>query len=88
MSETIKVNDTDEMEVKDTEAKPEDKPVSPYPYMIPVRFESSNRSYSFGAYDDACHKGDWVVVETQKGLEMAQATDDAKKTDFFHKEDM
>ena len=84
MSETIKVNDTDEMEVKDTEIKLEDKPVCPYPYMIPVRFESSNRSYSFGAYDDACHKGDWVVVETQKGLELAQATDDAKKTDFFH----
>lgn len=92
MSETINVNDTEVSQTKEITEKEEtkeegtaaDKLVSPYPYMVPVRFETSDRTYSFGAYDDACHKDDWVVVETQQGLELAKATDDAKKTDFFH----
>ena len=41
-----------------------------YPYAVVIRFRGEGKPYSFGAYDDDYHKGDWVVVETQQGQEM------------------
>lgn len=48
-----------------------------YSYSVAVRFRGSGRPYSFGVSSDNYHKGDWVVVETEQGLEMGQVEADA-----------
>lgn len=41
-----------------------------FTYTVPVRFETAGRPYSFGTEDSTIAKGDYVVVETQQGLEL------------------
>lgn len=53
-----------------------------YPYAVVIRFRGEGKPYSFGAYDDDYHKGDWVVVETQQGQEMGEVQSDAMKTEL------
>lgn len=48
-----------------------------YTYTVPVKFEEDGKPYSFGTEDPSILKGDYVVVETQQGLEMGQAEGDA-----------
>ena len=48
-----------------------------YPYSVVVRFRGEGKPYSFGAYDSNYAKDDWVVVETQQGMEMGQVQADA-----------
>lgn len=59
----------------------EDKAV--YPYSVAVRFRDAAKPYSFGCYDDSIKKGDWVVVETQQGLEMGAAEADALSVEKY-----
>lgn len=54
-----------------------------FPYSIAVRFRNGTRPYSFGAQTSAIHKGDFVVVETLQGLEMAQVEADAIDTEKY-----
>jgi cell fate regulator YaaT (PSP1 superfamily) len=48
-----------------------------YPFSVAVRFRGEGKPYSFGSYTGNFHKDDWVVVETQQGLEMGQVQTDA-----------
>lgn len=48
-----------------------------YTYSVVVRFRGEGKPYSFGSYQDDFHKEDWVVVETQQGMEMGQVQADA-----------
>ena len=48
-----------------------------YPYSVAIRFRDAAKPYSFGCFDDSIKKGDWVVVETQQGLEMGMAEADS-----------
>lgn len=48
-----------------------------YTYTVPVKFEASGKPYSFGTEDAGIAKGEFVVVETQQGLELGQAEADA-----------
>lgn len=43
-----------------------------YPFSVVVRFRGEGKPYSFGAFDNDYAKEDWVVVETQQGIEMGQ----------------
>ena len=56
-----------------------EEPVQPvkYTYTVPVKFEEAGKPYSFGTDDSSILKGDFVVVETQQGLEMGKAEGDA-----------
>ena len=60
-----------------------------YPYAVVIRFRNEGKPYSFGAFHDDYHKGDWVVVETQQGQEMGVVQADAMKTELvcLHKPD-
>ena len=54
-----------------------------YPYSVVVRFRGEGKPYSFGAFDLDYHKEDWVVVETQQGLEMGQVQADALSVEKY-----
>lgn len=54
-----------------------------YPYSVAVRFRDAAKPYSFGCFDDTIKKGDWVVVETQQGLEMGAAEADALNVEKY-----
>ena len=41
---------------------------------ISVRFETTNKSYTFSTNDETIKVGDFVVVETQRGLECAEVS--------------
>ena len=41
-----------------------------FTYTVPVRFETAGRPYSFGTEDSTIAKGEYVVVETQQGIEL------------------
>ena len=47
-----------------------------YPYSVVVRFRGEGKPYSFGAMDSNYLKDDWIVVETQQGMEMGQVQAD------------
>ena len=57
----------------------EETPAEPvkYTYTVPVRFENGGKPYSFGTENPHIHKNDFVVVETQQGIELGQADADA-----------
>jgi cell fate regulator YaaT (PSP1 superfamily) len=48
-----------------------------YTYSVPVKFEAAGKPYSFGTEDATIAKGEYVVVETQQGMELGQAEADA-----------
>ena len=48
-----------------------------YTYTVPVKFEASGRPYSFGTEDPNIKKGQFVVVETQQGLELGAVEGDS-----------
>lgn len=53
----------------------EEKPQ--YPFSVAVKFRGSNKPYTFGSFDSKYKKGDWVVVETEQGIEMGFVEADA-----------
>ncbi len=50
----------------------EAKPVPAYRYVVSVRFKNSRKAYSFGTNDEMLEYGDYVVVETVRGVEMGE----------------
>lgn len=50
---------------------------SSFQYTVPVRFRAGEKSYTFGTDLEGIHKGDRVVVETVRGLELGTAAADA-----------
>ena len=54
-----------------------------YPYSVVVRFRGEGKPYSFGAMDSNYLKDDWVVVETQQGMEMGQVQADCLDVDKY-----
>ena len=50
----------------------ESKPAPAYRYVVSVRFKNSRKAYSFGANDETLEYGDYVVVETIRGVEMGE----------------
>ena len=48
------------------------KPVPAYRYVVSVRFKNSRKAYSFGTNDETLEYGDYVVVETVRGVEMGE----------------
>ena len=49
------------------------KPVAPaYRFVVSVRFKNSRKAYSFGTDDETLEYGDYVVVETVRGVEMGE----------------
>ena len=69
MSENEKIEETTE--------------VVKYPYSVVVRFRGEGKPYSFGAFDAEYYKEDWVVVETQQGIEMGQVQADALSVEKY-----
>jgi cell fate regulator YaaT (PSP1 superfamily) len=59
------------------------KPAEQYPFSVAVKFRGAGKPYSFGAYAPDYHKGDWVVVETEQGVEMAQVEADALNVEKY-----
>ena len=51
-----------------------------YTYAVAIKFESNGKPYTFGCETKDIHKGDYVVVETQQGIELGQADADAIET--------
>lgn len=51
-----------------------------YTYAVAIKFESNGKPYTFGCETKGIHKGDYVVVETQQGIELGQADADAIET--------
>lgn len=51
-----------------------------YTYAVAIKFESNGKPYTFGSETKDIHKGDYVVVETQQGIELGQADADAIET--------
>lgn len=49
------------------------KPAVPaYRFVVSVRFKNSRKAYSFGTDDETLEYGDYVVVETVRGVEMGE----------------
>ncbi len=44
-----------------------------YTYAVAIKFEENGKPYTFGTETKEIHKGDYVVVETQQGIELGQA---------------
>ena len=53
----------------------EDKPI----YYVSIRFELTNKSYTFQTEDADLKPGDLVVVETQRGLELGRVNNELKR---------
>lgn len=47
-------------------------------YYLSIRFELTNKSYTFKTEDDTIKIGDLVIVETQRGLELGEVTSDLR----------
>ena len=43
-----------------------------YRYVVSVRFRNSRKAYTFGTNDETIEYGDYVVVETIRGMEMGE----------------
>lgn len=54
-----------------------------YPFSVVVRFRGEGKPYSFGAFSQDYAKQDWVVVETQQGIEMGQVQADALSVEKY-----
>lgn len=54
-----------------------------YPFSVVVKFRGEGKPYSFGSFDSSYTKEDWVVVETQQGLEMGQVQADALSVEKY-----
>ena len=54
----------------------EQKPA--FKYVVSVRFKNSRKAYSFGSNDETLEYGDFVVVETVRGLEMGELISDLR----------
>ena len=59
-------------ENQETVKTEEVKPVPAYRYVVSVRFKNSRKAYSFGTNDETLEYGDYVVVETVRGVEMGE----------------
>lgn len=58
-----------------------DKDSCQYPYVVPVRFRTGTKTYSFGSMDADFNKQDIVVVETSRGLELADVAGETYGSD-------
>lgn len=65
------------MSERDTTYTEESQNEEKYPFSVVVKFRGEGKPYSFGAFDNNYSKEEWVVVETQQGLEMGQVQADA-----------
>lgn len=54
-----------------------------YKYVVPVRFQNTNKSYSFGTDEPVYDTGDFVVVETVQGIELGECQAPALSTDIY-----
>lgn len=54
-----------------------------FPFSVVVKFRGEGKPYSFGAFDSNYKKEEWVVVETQQGLEMGQVQSDALSVEKY-----
>jgi len=43
---------------------------------ISVKFEATNKAYTFKTFDESLKDGDYIVVETQRGIELGQMVGD------------
>lgn len=43
-----------------------------FKYAVSVRFQNSRKPYTFGCNDETVAYGDFVVVETVRGLELGE----------------
>ncbi len=55
-----------------------------YPFSVAVKFRGANHPYCFGSFDSKYKKGDWVVVETEQGLEMGYVESDALSVEKYN----
>lgn len=55
-----------------------------FPYSVAVRFRNGSRPYSFGSQTGDIHKGEFVVVETLQGLELAEVDANAIDTERYN----
>ena len=54
-----------------------------YPFAVAVRFRGAGKPYTFGSYKNDYKKGEWVVVETQQGIEMGQCDADSLSVEKY-----
>jgi len=52
-----------------------------FPYYIAVRFKGAKKAYYFGLNEEYIHHGDFVIVETIRGLELGEAISDVRECD-------
>lgn len=64
------------MSLNEKQDEQQEEPVI-YTYTVAVKFEQAGKPYSFGTENSAIKKGDYVVVETQQGLELGLVEADA-----------
>lgn len=69
--------------MSEIEKKEEIQEVVKYPYSVVVKFRGEGKPYSFGAFEAEYQKEEWVVVETQQGLEMGQVQADALSVEKY-----
>lgn len=58
-------------EIQET-GKPEAESRPEFRYIVSVRFKNSKKAYTFGTNDETIEYGDYVVVETARGMEMGE----------------
>lgn len=54
-----------------------------YEYIVPVKFQNTNKSYSFGTDTPIYNTGDLVVVETIQGIELGECQAPALSTEVY-----
>lgn len=62
---------------KETDNNKEAAEAAVYTYTVPVKFENAGRPYSFGTEDPGIRKGQYVIVETQQGIELGLCEGDS-----------
>ncbi|MEG0076824.1 PSP1 domain-containing protein [Anaerorhabdus sp.] len=50
-----------------------------YKYVVSIRFRNGNKCYSFGTNDETIEYGDYVVVETARGVELGEVVSELRE---------
>lgn len=61
----------------------ENENVQEYPYYISVKFKNNSKPYSFGCNGKDYEYGDYVVVETARGLELGECVSPIRETAMY-----
>lgn len=59
------------------------EPAQEFKYVVSIRFRNANKCYTFGTNDASIEYGDFVIVETARGIEMGEVLSEVRDAETF-----